>query len=229
MSSGEIVLSMVNVSKRFGATHALRDVNLEACAGEVLALIGENGAGKSTLMKVLSGAHVADDGQMTLLGHPYAPRGPQQARSAGVAMIYQELNLAPHLSVEDNILLGREQSRCGLLDRRAGREIARHALGRLGHGHLDLQTPVENLSVGMKQIVDGLTRLGLEHIPSFGNFVSFKIKDAASIYWRLLELGVIVRPIANYAMPDYLRVSIGLETENEKFLSALQQALGEKQ
>ncbi len=80
---------------------------------------------------------------------------------------------------------------------------------------------------GMKRIVDGLTRLGLEHIPSCGNFVSFKIRDAARIYRRLLELGVIVRPIANYAMPDYLRVSIGLETENEKFLSALQQALTE--
>ena len=82
---------------------------------------------------------------------------------------------------------------------------------------------------GMKQIVDGLTGLGLEHIPSFGNFVSFKIRDAARIYRRLLELGVIVRPVANYAMPDYLRVSIGLESENEKFLSALQQILGEKQ
>jgi histidinol-phosphate aminotransferase len=82
---------------------------------------------------------------------------------------------------------------------------------------------------GMKQIVDGLMKLGLEHIPSFGNFVSFKIKDAMRIYRRLLELGVIVRPIANYAMPDYLRVSIGLAAENEKFLSALKQALGEKQ
>jgi histidinol-phosphate aminotransferase len=81
----------------------------------------------------------------------------------------------------------------------------------------------------MKQIVDGLTRLGLEYIPSFGNFVSFKIGEAERIYRRLLELGVIVRPIANYAMPGYLRVSIGLESENEKFLSALQQALGEKQ
>jgi histidinol-phosphate aminotransferase len=81
---------------------------------------------------------------------------------------------------------------------------------------------------GMKQIVEGLTRLGLEHIPSYGNFVSFKTANAARIYRRLLELGVIVRPIANYAMPDYLRVSIGLETENEKFLSALQQALTEK-
>ena len=82
---------------------------------------------------------------------------------------------------------------------------------------------------GMKQILDGLARLGLEHIPSFANFVSFKIRDAERIYRRLLELGVIVRPIANYAMPDYLRVSIGLESENEKFLSALQQALGEMQ
>lgn len=78
---------------------------------------------------------------------------------------------------------------------------------------------------GMKQIVAGLTKLGLEYIPSYGNFVSFKIKDAACIYRRLLESGVIVRPIANYAMPDYLRVSIGLESQNEKFLSALQQAL----
>jgi histidinol-phosphate aminotransferase len=82
---------------------------------------------------------------------------------------------------------------------------------------------------GMKQIVDGLVKLGLAHIPSFGNFVSFKIKDAAKTYRRLLELGVIVRPVASYAMPDYLRVSIGLETENQKFLSALQQILGEKQ
>jgi histidinol-phosphate aminotransferase len=80
---------------------------------------------------------------------------------------------------------------------------------------------------GMKQILDGLARLGLEHIPSFANFVSFRIRDAERIYRRLLELGVIVRPIANYAMPDYLRVTIGLESENEKFLSALQQALTE--
>ena len=78
---------------------------------------------------------------------------------------------------------------------------------------------------GMKQITDGLRKLGLEYIPSFGNFVSFKIKDAARVYRRLLELGVIVRPIASYAMPDFLRVSIGLGTENDKFLSALQQAL----
>jgi histidinol-phosphate aminotransferase len=80
---------------------------------------------------------------------------------------------------------------------------------------------------GMQQITDGLSKLKLDYIPSFGNFVSFKIADAMRVYRRLLELGVIVRPIANYAMPDYLRVSIGLEVENEKFLSALKQILGE--
>lgn len=81
---------------------------------------------------------------------------------------------------------------------------------------------------GMQQITEGLSKLKLDYIPSFGNFVSFKIADAMRVYRRLLELGVIVRPIANYAMPDYLRVSIGLEIENEKFLSALKQALTEK-
>jgi histidinol-phosphate aminotransferase len=79
---------------------------------------------------------------------------------------------------------------------------------------------------GMKQIVDGLAALGLEHIPSFGNFVSFRIADAMRIYRSLLQSGVIVRPVANYDMPDWLRVSIGLETENDKFLSALRQSLG---
>jgi len=80
---------------------------------------------------------------------------------------------------------------------------------------------------GMKQILAGLTRLGLKYIPSYGNFVSFKIANASRVYQRLLELGVIVRPIANYDMPDWLRVTIGLEIENDKFLSALKQTLGE--
>jgi histidinol-phosphate aminotransferase len=81
---------------------------------------------------------------------------------------------------------------------------------------------------GMLQITEGLTRLGLEYIPSFGNFVAFRIGNATAMYRRLLELGVIVRPIANYGMPDWLRVSIGLESENAKFLQALKQAIGEK-
>ena len=80
---------------------------------------------------------------------------------------------------------------------------------------------------GMKQITAGLSKLGLEYIPSYGNFLSFKIGEGLKMYRRLLELGVIVRPVASYDMAEYLRVSIGSETENDKFLSALQQALTE--
>jgi histidinol-phosphate aminotransferase len=80
---------------------------------------------------------------------------------------------------------------------------------------------------GMEQITAGLRELGLDYIPSYGNFIAFKIGDGMKMYRRLLELGVIVRPVASYNMPEYLRVSIGLENENDKFLAALKQALGE--
>jgi histidinol-phosphate aminotransferase len=79
--------------------------------------------------------------------------------------------------------------------------------------------------LGMKQITEGLTALGLEYIPSFGNFVSFKVPRAAQVFQRLLEAGVIVRPIASYGMPDHLRVSIGLESENARFLDSLRCAI----
>lgn len=78
---------------------------------------------------------------------------------------------------------------------------------------------------GMRRITQGLAQLGLSYIPSFGNFVSFRMDDAAGVYLRLLKRGVIVRPIASYGMPDYLRVSIGLESENERFLESLRQSL----
>ncbi len=84
----------------------MRGVDLELRAGEIHALVGENGAGKSTLMKVLSGAVVPDAGRMTLDGQPYSPSGPAESRRRGVAMIYQELTLAPHLTVEANVMLG---------------------------------------------------------------------------------------------------------------------------
>src|SRR5262249_27700276 len=122
------LLRMSGVSKSFGATQALRGVSLEAFGGEVLALIGENGAGKSTLMKILSGAVTPDDGQMELAGGPFAPRGPHAARTAGVAMIYQELNLAGDLSVVDNVMLGQEERRFGLVRRAAQRQRVFEAL-----------------------------------------------------------------------------------------------------
>src|SRR5207245_10003409 len=91
-------LIMTGIHKSFGSTQALAGVDLELRPGEVHALVGENGAGKSTLMKVLSGAEVPDAGTMTLDSRPFAPAGPQEARRHGVAMIYQELTPAPHLS-----------------------------------------------------------------------------------------------------------------------------------
>lgn len=148
------LLRMTGISKSFGATRALRDVSLSVEPGQVLALIGENGAGKSTLMKVLSGAHRPDEGMMELDGTTYSPSGPHQARLAGVAMIYQELNLAPHLSVEDNIMLGREEQLGGLLRRRLQRQRVRQVLDLLGHRELSPTAIVERLSVGARQLVE---------------------------------------------------------------------------
>ena len=123
------LLALVDVVKSFGGVPALRGVSLELFPGEVHALVGENGAGKSTLMKVLSGALRPDSGSMTLAGRRYAPRSPKDARGEGVAMIYQELALAPHLSVEANVMLGQERTTAGVLNARRHRATVREALG----------------------------------------------------------------------------------------------------
>jgi len=130
-------LSMRGVAKRFGATQALGGVDLEVAPGEIHALVGENGAGKSTLLKVLAGVVAPDEGTLAIDGRPYAPRGPLDARAAGLAMIHQELALAPHLSVAENLFLGCEPRRGPLVDRARLREQARAALARVGRGELD--------------------------------------------------------------------------------------------
>lgn len=147
-------LTMTGVAKRFGSTQALRGVDVELRPGEIHALVGENGAGKSTLMKVLSGAVRPDAGRMALDGQPYAPRGPLDARRRGVAMIYQELALAPHLSVEANVMLGLEVSRLGVLRRGEHRRRVRGALAVLEHGEIDPDSPVARLSTGAQQLVE---------------------------------------------------------------------------
>src|SRR5947209_18647625 len=119
---------MSDVRKRFGPTRALDGVTLEVAAGEVHALVGENGAGKSTLMKILSGAERPDAGSMTLSGRDYRPRHPHDARVRGIAMIYQELALAPHLSVEANVMLGLEEHAWGFVRRRSHERRVRDAL-----------------------------------------------------------------------------------------------------
>src|SRR3989442_9745969 len=147
-------LRMVEVQKSFGAKGALRNVSLEVGAGEVHALIGENGAGKSTLMKILSGACRPDAGSIELEGQPFVPSDPLRARRCGISMIYQELTLAPHLSVEENILLGEEPSRFGWLRRGRRRDLARQALKELHHENIPLDAPVHTRSVAEQQIIE---------------------------------------------------------------------------
>jgi len=150
----DVRLRLSGIQKSFGATRALKQVSIEIAPGEVHALIGENGAGKSTLMKVLSGAHEADAGTMELSGTPYQPENPHDARLKGVAMIYQELNLALHLSAQENILLGAESASLGWVDRRASRERAQAALAQLGHAGLDLDQPAGSFSIAEQQIIE---------------------------------------------------------------------------
>ena len=152
--SPSIRLRLDGISKSFGATRALRSVSLEAAAGEVHALIGENGAGKSTLLKILSGAHGSDAGSMELEGRPYSPAGPADARRHGVAMIYQEVNLAPHLSVRENILLGSECSTLGWIDTTASRRRAQESLSALGYGHIPLERAAGDFTIAEQQVIE---------------------------------------------------------------------------
>ncbi len=153
---------MTGIAKRFGSTQALGGVDLELRTGEVHALVGENGAGKSTLMKILSGAVAPDAGQMKLDGQAYVPAGPQAARRQGVAMIYQELALAPHLSVEANITLGLEAQRLGFLRRNENRRRVQEALAVLHHPEIQPDLAVSRLSPGAQQVVEIARALLLE-------------------------------------------------------------------
>jgi ribose transport system ATP-binding protein len=153
-AAGPPRFAMRGIRKAFGATIALDGVDLAVNEGEICGLIGQNGAGKSTLMSILSGALQPDAGEMWIDGKSFNPHSPIDARRAGVAMIYQELSLAPHLSVMENILMGAEPMRFGVLDWPRMREMAAHALAALGHTDIPPDAVVGTLSVAAQQIVE---------------------------------------------------------------------------
>ena len=152
MSETAPLLSLRGVVKRYGAVEALRGVDLDLAAGEVLAVCGDNGAGKSTLIRILSGAEAPSAGSMRLRGRPVAFRSPHDALAGGVATIYQELALVPRLSVAANVFLGAEVTAGPFLARRRMMERTRGYLARLGVT-VDPRAPVASLSGGQRQAV----------------------------------------------------------------------------
>jgi len=147
-------LQMRGIHKQFGATVALGNVSFSVLPGEVHALVGENGAGKSTLMKILSGAYTPDSGEMLLEGKAYRPNNPLDGRLQGVSMIYQELSLAPRLTVEENIMLGVEPVKYGLIQWKKVRKTAEKVISNFEHPELRPDVLVRDLTVGAQQLVE---------------------------------------------------------------------------
>jgi ABC-type sugar transport system ATPase subunit len=151
------LLSLTGIVKSYGAVEALKGVDLAVQAGEVLALCGDNGAGKSSLVKILSGAHAPSAGRILLRGEEVRFASPDEALRRGIATIYQDLAVAPRLSIAQNVFLGSELTRrvlgIPLLDKRRMKEEARGFLARLSVSVADMDTPVERLSGGQRQAV----------------------------------------------------------------------------
>ncbi len=148
-----LLLRLTGITKHFPGVKALDGVDLEVRAGEVHCLIGQNGAGKSTLIKVLSGAHQPDAGQIHWNGEVVTIDSPTAALDLGIATMYQELDVVDGLSVAENIFLGHELARGGLLQRREAHGQARELLTRLGHGDIPPGREVGRLSAAGKQVV----------------------------------------------------------------------------
>ncbi len=149
----EVIVSMENICKTFPGVKALDHVNFELRSGEVMALLGENGAGKSTLMKVLSGVYTRDDGSLKIFGKEYGDLTPKQAQEVGVAIIHQELNMCRHLSVAENMFLGREISGRFALNNAKMEQEAKRILDDLKID-IDPKETVGELPVSKQQMVE---------------------------------------------------------------------------
>ncbi len=160
MSAAKIVLQGRGIVKRYGNVVALDGADFELRAGEILAVIGDNGAGKSSLIKALSGATVPDEGEILLDGAPVQFRTPMDARRAGIECCYQDLAVAPAMTIAENLFLGRELRRAGpagsllrMLDKKKMLEIAIQRMADLKVGIRSMTQAVETLSGGQRQCV----------------------------------------------------------------------------
>jgi ABC-type sugar transport system ATPase subunit len=154
-SAPDDVLRVEHITKSFGPTTALRDVNLHLRKGEVLGLLGDNGSGKSTLMKIICGFHKQDSGQMFLHGEPFEPKSVDDARAQGIDTVYQDLALVDELSVYHNMFLRRERVRVPIpfLNNALMRRETRKALDDIGINIPRLDVPVARLSGGQRQAI----------------------------------------------------------------------------
>ncbi|MCW2952409.1 MAG: rbsA3 [Conexibacter sp.] len=154
MSGSTTLLALNRATKSYGAVHALREATIELRAGEARALLGENGAGKSTVVKVMAGVHRPDLGTVVVDGEPVVFHGPQDARDAGIAVIYQEPTLFPDLSVAENVFMGRQPlAKARRIDRRAMHRMVADLFARLGVP-LAPEQPVRGLSIADQQLVE---------------------------------------------------------------------------
>jgi D-xylose transport system ATP-binding protein len=148
------LVEMRNINVAFGGVHAVRDVTIDLWPGEVVGLVGGNGAGKSTLMRVLSGAHRADSGEIVITGEPRVISNPRDAKAYGIETIYQTLALADNLDAPANLFLGRElTTRLGNLDDDRMEDATRKVMGRLNPNFQRFTMPVKSLSGGQRQAV----------------------------------------------------------------------------
>jgi simple sugar transport system ATP-binding protein len=157
-NAAQPLLEINDLSKHFGAVHALRDFSMVVRPGEVVALAGDNGAGKTTLIKAISGVYRPSSGEIRLKGEPVSFSTPQEARDRGIETIYQDLALADNLSIGANIFLGREPMRKAfgylpVLDRKRMADAARDTMALLDFHVSRMEAPVSNFSGGQRQAV----------------------------------------------------------------------------
>ena len=186
------ILRFENIDKRFMGVHALKNISFGLNKGEIHALIGENGAGKSTLMKILTGIYTKDSGEIYFQGEPFQPKHPKEALDSGISIIHQELNMMEHLSVAQNIFIGREslQKNNLLLDEKAQNQRAKELFAHLNM-KIEPAELMSNLTVGKQQMVE------------IAKAVSFDLKvlvldepSAALTETEISELFVIMKDLA---------------------------------